>query len=229
MIFQVIIGSTLLCKVLEYLSPDDYKPTTSYKTLLMMFILLFSSFLFLYLLQSNIGLYFYWRSLFFLDNDIGTVAQVSIAFVINALVLYVIHIAMHKFKWLWWIHKSHHSIQSISMLMGFLANPLEPIANSMGIMLVDYGLLGINPQCVMLTSYLINFLVIFLHSNIKTPHWLGYFIQRPEMHKLHHTYQHHQDNYTYLPWIDMLFGTYQNKRPKVYTFGLQLRKSRSLN
>ena len=50
----------------------------------------------------------------------------------------------------------------------------------------------------------------FYHTNVKTPHWVGYFFQRPEMHRIHHEYERHQNNYGDITWWDMLFGTYQN-------------------
>jgi sterol desaturase/sphingolipid hydroxylase (fatty acid hydroxylase superfamily) len=50
----------------------------------------------------------------------------------------------------------------------------------------------------------------FQHANIKTPRWLGYVIQRPEMHNIHHARGLHRWNYADLPMIDMIFGTFQN-------------------
>jgi sterol desaturase/sphingolipid hydroxylase (fatty acid hydroxylase superfamily) len=50
------------------------------------------------------------------------------------------------------------------------------------------------------------------HTNVKTPHWMGYFFQRPEMHRIHHEYERHQNNYGDITWWDMLFGTYQNPK-----------------
>ena len=52
----------------------------------------------------------------------------------------------------------------------------------------------------------------FQHANVKTPHWLGYLIQRPESHSLHHERGVHRDNYADLPLIDMLFGSFENPR-----------------
>jgi hypothetical protein len=45
-----------------------------------------------------------------------------------------------------------------------------------------------------------------------TPRWLGFVIQRPEMHNIHHARRVHRYNYADLPLIDMLFGTYRNPR-----------------
>jgi sterol desaturase/sphingolipid hydroxylase (fatty acid hydroxylase superfamily) len=47
---------------------------------------------------------------------------------------------------------------------------------------------------------------------VRTPRWLGYFIERPEMHSWHHARGLHRQNYSELPVFDMLFGTYYNPR-----------------
>tara|TARA_B110000037_G_C17018067_1_gene464083 strand:- start:267 stop:527 length:261 start_codon:yes stop_codon:yes gene_type:complete len=50
--------------------------------------------------------------------------------------------------------------------------------------------------------------------NIRTPHWIGYFFQRPEMHRIHHQRGKHYYNFSDIPLWDMLFGTFKN--PKTY-------------
>ena len=47
---------------------------------------------------------------------------------------------------------------------------------------------------------------------MRTPHWLGYVLQRPESHCVHHEAGLHAYNYADLPLIDMLFGTFRNPR-----------------
>jgi sterol desaturase/sphingolipid hydroxylase (fatty acid hydroxylase superfamily) len=46
--------------------------------------------------------------------------------------------------------------------------------------------------------------------NVRTPRWLGYFIQRPESHTIHHGKGVHRFNYSDLPVFDMVFGTFRN-------------------
>jgi sterol desaturase/sphingolipid hydroxylase (fatty acid hydroxylase superfamily) len=57
-------------------------------------------------------------------------------------------------------------------------------------------------------------MAIFQHANIKTPRWIGYLIQRPESHSIHHGRGIHAYNYSGLPIYDILFGTFKN--PKDY-------------
>ena len=46
--------------------------------------------------------------------------------------------------------------------------------------------------------------------NVKTPRILGYLIQRPEAHFVHHAREIHAYNYGDLPLWDLLFGTFKN-------------------
>jgi sterol desaturase/sphingolipid hydroxylase (fatty acid hydroxylase superfamily) len=50
----------------------------------------------------------------------------------------------------------------------------------------------------------------FYHANLKTPGWLRYFIQTPELHSIHHEYDVHKFNFSDIPIWDRVFGTYQD-------------------
>jgi sterol desaturase/sphingolipid hydroxylase (fatty acid hydroxylase superfamily) len=39
---------------------------------------------------------------------------------------------------------------------------------------------------------------------------VGYLVQRPESHRIHHRHRHHTQNFADLPVWDMLFGTFAN-------------------
>jgi sterol desaturase/sphingolipid hydroxylase (fatty acid hydroxylase superfamily) len=49
----------------------------------------------------------------------------------------------------------------------------------------------------------------FYHSNIRTPRCLGYFLQRPEHHSMHHELDVHRFNFGDITWWDRLFGTFR--------------------
>jgi sterol desaturase/sphingolipid hydroxylase (fatty acid hydroxylase superfamily) len=72
----------------------------------------------------------------------------------------------------------------------------------------------VTPQATTNVLLIVTFMGIFQHTNVKTPQWLGYLIQRPESHTIHHARWMHRSNYSDLPLIDMLFGTFEN--PKTY-------------
>lgn len=54
---------------------------------------------------------------------------------------------------------------------------------------------GFSAQAATLFILMTTFLSIFQHCNIKAPVWLGYIIQRPESHSVHHAKGIHAYNY----------------------------------
>ena len=106
-------------------------------------------------------------------------------------------------------HQIHHSTHRLQAITAFYAHPSDFIANLLIISLVSYALLGLNIESASWATLWVAFFEYWEHTNIRTPHWLGYFIARPEMHRIHHERNRHANNYG-LPIWDMLFGTYEN-------------------
>ena len=92
----------------------------------------------------------------------------------------------------------------------FYKHPTEMVFNSLLGSFVAYVVMGISIEA---GAYYIMFAALgemFYHSNLRTPHVLGYLFQRPEMHRIHHQRDRHECNYSDFPIWDMLFGTYEN-------------------
>ncbi len=70
--------------------------------------------------------------------------------------------------------------------------------------------LGISPDAAALAGYLSFFVGVFQHLNVRTPQWIGFVIQRPEAHAVHHTRGVHAYNYGNFMLWDILFGTFRN-------------------
>ncbi|MDO9321298.1 MAG: sterol desaturase family protein, partial [Pseudomonas sp.] len=89
-------------------------------------------------------------------------------------------------------------------------------------------LLGMSPLAAALVGLFVALTSLFQHSYINTPRWLGYFVQRPESHCLHHEYQVHGRNYSDLPLWDMVFGTFANPPRFTGKVGFQLTNAASV-
>jgi sterol desaturase/sphingolipid hydroxylase (fatty acid hydroxylase superfamily) len=50
----------------------------------------------------------------------------------------------------------------------------------------------------------------YYHSNIRSPRWMKYILQTPELHSIHHQLGVHKYNFSDLPLWDKLFGTYKD-------------------
>jgi sterol desaturase/sphingolipid hydroxylase (fatty acid hydroxylase superfamily) len=137
--------------------------------------------------------------------------QGLVGYLVASFVYYWWHRARHEVNFLWLTcHQLHHSPQRIETLTSFYKHPVELIANSLLSGLVSYGLLGLTPAGAVWVTFYSAMAEYFYHLNVRTPRWVGFFLQRPEMHRIHHARGVHSGNFGDLPLWDMLFGTYRN-------------------
>lgn len=127
--------------------------------------------------------------------------------------VYVWHRAMHKNDGLWRVfHQMHHSAERIDIPSAFYFSPMDMIGWTFLSSLCFALIMGLSAQSTTIVLLTLNFIGMFQHANIKTPQWLGYIIQRPESHSLHHARGVHAHNYSDLPIFDILFGTFKNPK-----------------
>jgi sterol desaturase/sphingolipid hydroxylase (fatty acid hydroxylase superfamily) len=147
-------------------------------------------------------------------SGLGTIAGAAVGIVVYELFHYAYHRSVHRFGFLWRHvgHQMHHSAESLDAFGAYYLHPLDAAMFTTFSSLVFVPLLGLTLEAAVLGALFLTFTAMFQHANIATPHWLGYLIQRPEMHNVHHGRGVHRYNYADLPVIDMLFGTYRNPR-----------------
>ena len=105
----------------------------------------------------------------------------------SSLKTYWWHRWRHESSFLWrWFHQLHHSPQRIEVVTSFYKHPFELLANSVLSSAILYLLVGLGPQAAAQTVLITGLAELFYHWNVKTPHWLGFIVQRPESHCLHH-------------------------------------------
>ena len=144
-------------------------------------------------------------------EGLGVVGGAILGYAVVSLVSYAWHRSAHTFAPMWRLfHQIHHSPQRVDMSGAALFHPFETIAFLLIGSLVTTLVLGLDPVAAALTGYVAAFYGYFQHMNIRTPRWLGYIIQRPEAHCIHHQRDVHAYNYGDLPIWDMLFGTFRN-------------------
>ncbi len=148
---------------------------------------------------------------------LGNIGGAMVGILFYEFGMYVWHRAMHNNNYLWrMFHQMHHSAERLDTYGAFYFSPLD-IAGWTALGTICFSvILGLTAQAVTITLLVTNFFSIFQHANIRTPVWLGYIIQRPESHTVHHAKGIHGFNYSDLPLFDMLFGTFRN--PSTYKF-----------
>ena len=139
--------------------------------------------------------------------------QILGGFLLLELGVYAWHRTMHNTPLLWrWFHQLHHSAERLDIWGAFYFHPFDVLGFTLvGSLCLVLGF-GVSVEAAIAVNVLATFCGMFQHANIRTPHWLGYIVQRPESHSLHHERGVHARNYADLPLFDMLFGTFENPR-----------------
>ena len=141
------------------------------------------------------------------------VLEVVCGYLLITFIYYWWHRARHSNALLWrCLHQLHHSPVRLEVLTSFYKHPLEILLNGLLSAFILTSVIGVSPLAATLTVAITAYAEFFYHWNVATPHWVGYFIQRPEMHAVHHQRDHHNQNFSDLPLWDALFGTYSNPR-----------------
>jgi sterol desaturase/sphingolipid hydroxylase (fatty acid hydroxylase superfamily) len=144
-------------------------------------------------------------------TGLGTWVGAAAGLLLYELGVYAWHRTMHTFGPLWRaFHQMHHSAERLDTYGAFWFSPLDMLGWTVLGSLCLTLVIGIAPQAATVVLLATTFMGIFQHANIRTPRWLGYFVQRPESHTIHHARGVHANNYADLPLIDMLFGTFRN-------------------
>ena len=126
-------------------------------------------------------------SLFHLSKHVGSIWGGMIAYFIATFVFYWWHRWRHKIDYLWThFHQIHHSTQRLEVTTSFYKHPLEMAVNSIVGSLPVYTFLGLNMEAGAIYTLCTALGEFFYHTNVKTPQWVGYIFQRPEMHRIYH-------------------------------------------
>lgn len=136
-----------------------------------------------------------------------------IAYLVNTWIFYWFHRARHDIYAFWILfHQVHHSPQRIESITSFYKHPLEISVDSVLMTILLYPILGLHQDSSIWLSIFSAYGEYFYHMNIKTPHWIGYFFQRPESHRVHHVHNKRENckNYSDCPLWDILGNTFHN-------------------
>ena len=150
-----------------------------------------------------------WR--LFSADHLGVLAGAVAGYLAITFVYYWWHRWRHESPFLWrWLHQVHHSPRRIEVVTSFYKHPFELVANALLSSFVLYALVGLGAEAASHAVLICGLAELFYHWNVRTPRWLGYLIQRPESHCVHHQEALHWYNFSDLPLWDMLFGTFYN-------------------
>lgn len=162
-------------------------------------------------------------------------------FLVEDLSRFFLHYCMHKYKFLWRFHKTHHSATVLTPLTLFRVHPVEHILYFLRGMLV-FGLIsgvfiwlfsGKLTAFQVLGVDMFGFLFNFFAANLRHSHvWLSFgklerFLISPAQHQLHHSAHHGFANLgsTLSIWDGLLGTRVLAKNKQKLQFGLNLKST----
>ena len=144
-------------------------------------------------------------------SSLGTWGGAAVGILVYELGHYWYHRTVHRSDRLFrGLHQMHHSAESLDAWGANYIAPQDAVMFISISTLVLGPVLGVSPSAAVVGTFFLTFNAIFQHANIRTPRWLGYLIQRPESHGVHHQRGVHAYNYSDLPLWDIVFGTFHN-------------------
>jgi sterol desaturase/sphingolipid hydroxylase (fatty acid hydroxylase superfamily) len=144
-------------------------------------------------------------------RTLGFAGGALLGILVYEFVHYWYHRIAHKSDLLWrWAHQMHHSAEIVDAFGAYYLHPIDTFSFTTWSSLVFFPVLGLSAEAGATAGAFLVFNAMFQHATIRTPRWLGYLIQRPESHCIHHERGVHKYNYSDLPLWDMVFGTFKN-------------------
>ena len=139
---------------------------------------------------------------------------------------WLVHLVMHKNKFLWRFNLVHHTDNNVDVTTGLRHHPGDSVLRGIFFMLLIF-VSGAPMYAVMIYQTLLVMATAFTHANMKLPKWLDVSLSNilvsPNMHKVHHHWKQPftDSNYgaVFSIW-DRLLGTFKKLDTKEIRYGL---------
>ncbi len=140
--------------------------------------------------------------------------EVALAIVILDFAIWFQHLASHRIRVLWQVHRVHHTDRDFDVTTALRFHPIE-IGLSMLWKVLWVLALGAPVLAVVLFEIMLSGFAMFNHANVAMPLWLDrglrLIVVTPDMHRVHHSVHAGETNSNYgfnLSIWDRLFKTY---------------------
>lgn len=139
---------------------------------------------------------------------------------------WLVHLVMHKNKFLWRFHLIHHSDTNVDVTTGLRHHPGDSLLRGIFFLLLIFAS-GAPMYAVMIYQTLVVLATAFTHANMRLPRWLdkalSYVLISPNMHKVHHHWKQPYTDSNYgavFSFWDRLLGTYSHLDVKELRYGI---------
>ena len=157
--------------------------------------------------EQGIGLLNAW------EPAAGIAAGVTL--LVRAFLSFFTHFLMHKWPWLWRVHRVHHLDTELDVSTTVRFHPLEFVAG-LAIGLPAVVALGLTPWVLIGYEVADAVITVFSHSNLRLPPALErvirYVIVTPDLHRVHHSSWQPETDSNFgavFPIWDLLLGTFR--------------------
>ena len=158
-----------------------------------------------------------------------------VLFVVADLLFYGLHWLMHKTRYGWCSHITHHSSQRYNLSTALRQNFLFDLSGLALLWWLPLALIGFDKFSVVLTIELNLFYQFFIHTEVvkRLPAWYETVFNTPSHHRVHHGRNPGQldTNFggVFIIW-DRLFGTFVDERDAgAIAYGISHRQLTTLN
>jgi sterol desaturase/sphingolipid hydroxylase (fatty acid hydroxylase superfamily) len=160
---------------------------------------------------------------------------IAVLIVVTDFVFYVLHWLMHKTRYAWCSHVTHHSSQRYNLSTALRQNFLFDISGLALLWWLPLALIGFDKMSVVVAIELNLFYQFFIHTEVvgRLPRWFEAVFNTPSHHRVHHGSNPGQLDTNFggvlIIW-DRLFGTFVDERQAgTIAYGIAQRQPRTLN
>lgn len=110
-----------------------------------------------------------------------------VIFVLADLGFFAMHFAMHKIRWFWAVHVTHHSSDHFNFSTALRQNFLNAIQGTWAFQWMPLALIGFDPDMILLAIEINLFYQFFVHTEtIGKLGWYEKIFNTPSHHRVHH-------------------------------------------
>lgn len=115
------------------------------------------------------------------------VVEFLVIFVLADLGFFGMHFAMHKIRWFWAVHVTHHSSDHFNFSTALRQNFLNAIQGTWAFQWIPLALIGFDPTLILLAIEINLFYQFFVHTEtIGNLGWYEKVFNTPSHHRVHH-------------------------------------------
>jgi sterol desaturase/sphingolipid hydroxylase (fatty acid hydroxylase superfamily) len=159
----------------------------------------------------------------------------ALLFFVTDLLFYVAHVAMHKLRYAWCSHITHHSSVRYNFSTALRQNFLFDLSGLVFVWTLPMALIGFDKMSMVVAIELNLFYQFFVHTETikRLPAWYEAVFNTPSHHRVHHGRNPAQIDTNFggvlIIW-DRLFGTFVDERDAgKIVYGISMRQPTTLN